>query len=122
MTTQEFKIDTITIAITNISEMVNFYETVFNCGFTEIEAYGTTLFSGNLAGIKILLCPNEVACVNAEKNRHQFDFLVTNLDNVICLAQASNGTLSGDIIKSADKKAVTIIDPDGNTMNFIQKI
>jgi predicted enzyme related to lactoylglutathione lyase len=91
--TQVLEISNITIAIENIVQMVKFYETVFNCKFSKIDLYGTTLFSGNLVGTKILLCPNEIAGVKAEKNRHQFDFKVANINEVILLAKAAGGEI-----------------------------
>jgi hypothetical protein len=32
---------------------------------------GTTLYEGKLAGVGLLLCPNEIARAKAEQNRHQ---------------------------------------------------
>ena len=122
MTNQDFKIDRITIAVTNVDQMVKFYKTVFKCELKESKAYGTILYSGKLGDIKILLCPNEIAGVKADQNRQQFDFIVTDLDKIIQDSKVSGGKMKGDITTSDKQKSVTIVDPDGNTIVFIQTI
>ena len=118
MTNQEFKISKITIAVTNINAMVTFYKTVFKCEFTENKVYGTTLFSGTLGDIKLLLCPNEIAGVKAEQNRQQFEFTVKDLDVLIHDAKTAGGTIKDEIHTSGKERSVTVVDPDGNTIVF----
>jgi len=121
MSNADFKIEKITVAVTHMTQMHAFYTAVFKCELKAIQNYGTTLYAGAIGDIDILLCPNEIAGVKAEQNRQQFDFIVTNLDLVIRDAKTSGGKLQEDVHVSEKQKTVTIIDPDGNTIVFIQK-
>ncbi len=118
---QPFKVDQITIAVTNVNQMVTFYETVFKCILKEEEINGIKLYLGELAGVKILLCPNKLAKVNAQQNRHQFHFIVTDLGEVIKDVIATRGIIKEEIISTNKLKTVTIIDPDKNTIVFTEK-
>jgi len=118
----DFKLEQIAIAATDISKMVKFYKAVFKIEFAETKAYGTTLFAGKVGDIRILLAPNEIAGVKAEENRHQFDFIVQDIDELIKIAEESGGKLQGNIENNNKEKTVTILDPDNNTMNFKQKL
>lgn len=120
MKKQQFKIAKLTIAITNITEMLLFYENIFDCNFKKNSFQGYTLYISELAGIPIQLCPNELANVIAEQNRQQFDFIVTNLHQIIPKVKAYNGIVRGEIITLENGKAVTIVDPDGNTIVLIE--
>ncbi|WP_408039674.1 VOC family protein [Tenacibaculum amylolyticum] len=121
MKKQQFKIAKLTIAVTNITEMVSFYENVFNCNFKKNNFQGYTLYSSEIAGIPIQLCPNVLANVVAEQNRQQFDFVVTDLNQIISKVKAYNGIVRGEIESLQEGKAVTVVDPDGNTIVFIEK-
>lgn len=118
----DFKIHNITIAVSNVEAMVAFYRTVFKCKLKEKNLFGTTLYTGQLGEINIVLCPNEIAGVKAEQNRQQFDFLITDLDKLIVDAKSSGGSILGEINATDTSKTVTVIDPDGNTIVFVQKL
>jgi len=118
MNKSPFKLSKITIAITNINEMVNFYQTVFKCEFNEVSIANTTLYSGNLFGIKILLCPNELAGVIAQQNRQQFDIEVAGIKTVLQDVIKANGKIKEPY--NSETKTASVIDPDGNTIVFIE--
>ena len=59
--------------------MVRFYDTRFGTQLKAREASGTTLYNGSLAGILLVICPNETAGVEAEQSRHQLAFRVVDL-------------------------------------------
>lgn len=122
MTNEAFEISKITIAVTNTEKMVAFYRNVYKCSFSELDVNGITLYSGKLGGIGILLCPNTLAGVKAEQSRHQFDYIVDDLEQLVRTALASGGMLQGKIEITGDRKSATIIDPDGNTTIFIQEL
>lgn len=122
MKNRNFTISQITVAITNIDMMVQFYETVFRCEFSKKEAFGTTLYFGKLGDMDLLLCPNHVAGVEAKQNRQQFDFRVSDLDSIIHNVEISGGRLQGEISVMETLKAATIMDPDGNTIVFIEEL
>lgn len=112
------KILKITIAVTNTTEMVNFYNTVFNSNLKEIATYGTKLYSGNFIGLELLLCPNEIAGVNAKQNRQQFDISVSDINSVLDKVIKNSGTIKEVYNKTT--KSASVIDPDGNTIVFIE--
>ncbi|MGF1504174.1 MAG: hypothetical protein ACFB51_03405 [Anaerolineae bacterium] len=49
----------------------------------------TPFYLGRLAGFELLLCPNDIAEVNAEKNRIQLRFTVPDIEAVVRLANAT---------------------------------
>ena len=114
------KISQVTLAVTNSKEMVNFYRNVFNAQFNEFDAMGEKMYSGNISGLNLLLCPNTIAGVDAKQSRHQFDYDTEDLDVVVKSALDSGGSVMGDIAENDKQRYATIIDPDGNTMNFYQ--
>ena len=118
MDESNFTLSKITIAITNINEMVFFYKTVFKCEFNEVSIANTTLYSGNLFGIKILLCPNELAGVIAQQNRQQFDIEVTDIKTVLQDVIKANGKVKETY--NPETKTASVTDPDGNTIVFIE--
>ncbi len=119
---KNIKISQVTIAVNNIEKMAEFYGNVFSTELESFEAMNSKFYTGIIAGIFTMFCPNSIAGVSAEQNRHQFDYLVEDLDEVIKIALSSHGTLKEEISVNEKEKVGTIIDPDGNTINFIQKI
>ncbi|MFT5195903.1 MAG: putative enzyme related to lactoylglutathione lyase [Cellvibrionaceae bacterium] len=87
----------ITIAPVKTAEMVQFYNAVFDAQLEPFSAFGTTLFSGTLAGIELLFCPNEILDIKAEKNRQQLSFIVDDLGLMLQKVQANGGSLMGDL-------------------------
>ena len=49
--------------------MVDFYASVFQAEFQSVEAYGAMLFRGNIAGLDMLLYPQELAGIHTDQNR-----------------------------------------------------
>jgi predicted enzyme related to lactoylglutathione lyase len=110
----------LTLATTDTPGMVAFYNAVFDAGLEPVAAYGTTLYRGRLAGLGLLLCPNEIAGVDAQQNRHQLRFHVARLDEVIARAQATGGSLKGEIGEDRGRRLAAVVDPDGNTMELVE--
>ncbi|MGH7495035.1 MAG: VOC family protein [bacterium] len=121
MQTLQFSLICITLATTRLPEMTAFYDKVFDAHMHAKPMLGTTLYTGNIAGIRLLLCPNEIAGVKAEQNRHQLKFKVTDLDALLRQVNAAGGAPVGEIVASAQGKTVAVRDPDGNTIEFIQQ-
>src|SRR5687767_3733338 len=116
-------IDHITFAVTNIEAMVAFYNTVFDMSLEAIELAPDTIgYYGKLAGILTLLCPNSLARVDAQQNRHQFDFVVEDVEATLALALANGGTALGELQEHQGIRIASVYDPDGNSMVFKQKI
>ena len=112
------QITQMTLATTRTPEMVKFYDTLFGTALQATKAYGTTLYKGNLAGIPLLLCPNEIAGVQAEQSRHQFALRVENLSTLLQLVETAGGTIETPITDSMT--SAVLRDPDGNTVEISQ--
>jgi|GEM_PF-669066 len=118
MAAQEFRVASIALAVENLEPTVRFYEKVFNAVFEPLEGTDRKIYAGKLLGFDFLLASNELAGVNAEQSRHQFDIVVNDLDSVLQRVTEAGGTIRE---QQTDRgvRTVTIVDPDGNTMLFI---
>ena len=107
-----------TLATTHTAEMVRFYDALFSTRFQAVEAYGTTLYHGTLAGIPLVICPNEIAGVEAKQSRHQLTLRVADLSGLLQLVEIAGG----GVHTAAAESVVSAIlrDPDGNTIEVIQ--
>ena len=115
-----FAIGKVTIAITNVDAMVEFYSNVFDVKFSTFDVGELQLYSGRIAGLNVLLCPNELAGVEAQQNRTQFDYVVSDLNRIKERALEHGGTIKegqGDVSAGF----ITVIDPDNNTIVFIHQ-
>ena len=115
-----YTIEGLTIAITHMEQMVNFYSQVFNISFEKREMYGSTLYSGEWGGLKLLFCPAEIARNTAVQNRHQFDILVSDLQSTMELAIKHGGKLMGEVVEDDNTQSIGIYDPDNNSLIFKQ--
>ena len=118
MPSSSIQITQMTLATTHMPEMVRFYDTLFGTELQATEAYGTTLYRGILAGIPLLLCPNDIAGVEAEQSRHQFAFRVANLSALLGLVETTRGRIETPMTDSMT--AAVLRDPDGNTIEVTQ--
>ncbi len=116
-----FGIGKVTMAITHMEAMVRFYESVFDTRFESFEAMGERFYQGRLFGCVVLFCPNRIAGVVADQNRHQFDLLTDQIDAVVRRAVDAGGTARDETGPNGGVKTVRITDPDGNTMVVIQR-
>ena len=114
------KLNKITIAPINVKKMVQFYNAVFDTNLKPFEAIGTTFYNGQLAGIDLLFCPNEILDIKAEKNRQQLSFVVEDIKAVIQKVQANGGGLMGELQEGAQGKACGVTDPDGNSIELVE--
>ena len=118
MPSSSVQLTQITLAATRIPEMVKFYDTLFGTELQAIAAYGTTLYHGRLAGIPLVICPNEIAGVKAEQSRHQLTLRVADLLGLLQIVEIAGG----GIHSSAAEAIISAIlrDPDGNTIEVVQ--
>jgi predicted enzyme related to lactoylglutathione lyase len=115
------QIDRITLAITHMDTMVNFYNLVFDAELRPLEPmHGIQFYGGQLAGINLLFCPNEIAGVVAQQNRHQFRFVVDDLDAMRSKAVQFGGDILDDMRLTETSKSGSVRDPEGNTTELIQ--
>lgn len=115
-----YQIEGMTIAIKNRKEMVAFYANTFNIQFEEKEMYGTTLYTSVWGGLKLLFCPAEIAGNTADQNRHQFDVIVPDLEQLIELTTKNGGKPMGAIVENEHFWSIGIYDPDKNSIVFKQ--
>ena len=107
-----------TLATTRTVEMVRFYDALFETQFQAQEIQGATFYNGTLAGIPILICPNEVARVEAEQSRHQLAVRVADLKSLLGQVESAGGLIETPITESMTEAILR--DPDGNTIEVIQ--
>lgn len=111
----------ITLAATRVEEVTDFYNAVFGAKLEpDVEAYADdiTFYRGTLAGIPLLVVPNEVAGVVAEQSRHQLHLAVGDLDAALVAAQEMGGKVDEEVTAGDEgaPRTVVVRDPDGNTL------
>jgi len=116
----DYKIEGMTMAITNMEPMLDFYANVFNIEFEEKEMYNSKLYSGVWGGLNLLFCPAEIAGNKAVQNRHQFDIVVSDLPKVVELTAKHGGKPMGEIVEGESAWSIGIYDPDKNSILFKQ--
>ena len=57
----DYQIEGMTMAITNMEQMLDFYSNTFNILFTEKEMYDSKLYSGVWGAFNLLFCPAKIA-------------------------------------------------------------
>ena len=112
----------ITIAAVDVAQMVSFYNAVFAADLQPFAAFGTTLYRGQLAGLQFIFCPNDFLHIQAEKNRQQFTFTVSDITWVVETAVSHGGTITQPINTANGTQYAGIADPDGNTIELKQPL
>jgi predicted enzyme related to lactoylglutathione lyase len=110
----------VTIAPNNVPAMVHFYNQVFEAGLEPFAAFGTTLYKGQLAGLRLVFCPNEFLGIQAEKNIQQFGFAVSDIKAIVNRAVAAGG--QGEIQESEQGRIGSLYDPDGNSIELTESL
>jgi predicted enzyme related to lactoylglutathione lyase len=108
----------VTIAVNQMQPMVTFYNRVLEANLSPFEAAGATFYRGSISGLEILLCPNEIARVDAKQNRKQLTFVVPDLRKILETVESAGGHV---VNQSDDGTICGVSDPDGNTLEFIQQ-
>lgn len=115
-----YQIEGMTMAITNMDQMLAFYSNVFNIEFKEQELNGFKLYAGKWGDLKLLFCPAELARNQATQNRHQFDVIVPDLEDIIRMISSYGGKSMGNKAEGENEWSVGVYDPDMNSINFKQ--
>ncbi|MBF2053239.1 MAG: VOC family protein [Candidatus Sericytochromatia bacterium] len=112
----------ITLAATDLQAMKTFYDRVFQAGFEVQQTPAGAFYHGQIAGLALTLVPNTIAQVRAEQNRQQLSFLVPDLDAALSKAELAGGERHGEVLEGPQGKQAAILDPDGNTIEFLQQV
>ncbi len=111
----------LTVAAINMTEMVEFYNAVFDARLIATVHIGEEQFyAGTLCGMKLTFCPNSIAGVIAEQNRQQLRFQVADIEAVMAKGVANHGNEINPIEEYKGAKVASLADPDGNTIEFVE--
>jgi len=113
-----FQLAKMTLATTRTVEMVRFYDTLFDTQIQAKEIQGVTFYNGTLAGVPVLICPNEIARVDAKQSRHQLAIQVGDLKSLLQNIESTGGSIETPMTESMTMAIVR--NPDGNTIEVIQ--
>lgn len=116
MNSKKFQIEGMTMAVTSMKPMLDFYSGFFDISFTEQNMFNSKLYQGKWGDLNLLFCPAEVARNSAKQNRHQFDIVVEDIEASIKLATSFGGKPMGDITDDNGVLSVGIYDPDNNSI------
>jgi predicted enzyme related to lactoylglutathione lyase len=109
-------IQRITLAVEDMDSMVEFYNAIFGCGLAPLS--GSPLSKGLFADVELIVCPNSVAGVIADANRHQFRLIVEDPEALATRIEAAGGSVTNR--DTFDGKAVVgVADPEGNTYELV---
>lgn len=113
----DFKIEGLTLAVTDMEKMLQFYSHVFGIKFARQELGSAVLYAGKWGNMQILFCPAQIAGNTAKQNRHQFDIVTEDLENMFAKVKESGGEMMGSVTTASDgSKSIGIYDPDKNSM------
>jgi predicted enzyme related to lactoylglutathione lyase len=118
MADSSVQLSQITLATTRTPEMVKFYDAIFGTQLQAVVSYGTTLYHGTLAGIPLVICPNEIAGVEAKQSRHQLTLRVAHLSGLLQIVEIAGGGVHTSVAESV--VSAILRDPDDNTIEVIQ--
>ena len=114
-------ISRVTLATTNMTAMTRFYNEVFAAGLRRTVVGGAVMELGTLAGVELLLCPNEIARVDAALNRHMFRIAVDDVASVLERVRRAGGTVDAPPALIDGRRLAAVRDPDGNTIELTER-
>ncbi len=113
-------IDKVTLAVASMDKMVAFYSHVLGVDFEAREMFGHVLHSGHWKGIELLLCPKDLAGVDADINTIQLRFQITDLAAAHARGLAQGGVSLNEPGSSEGVLSSALRDPDGNSLELIE--
>ncbi|HVZ38727.1 MAG TPA: VOC family protein [Candidatus Kapabacteria bacterium] len=123
MADNAFQLMQIDIAATNTEAMVRFYEAVYGTTFNSFDiGPDMKIYSGTVAGMKIVMAPNEIAGVVAEQSRYQFELAVDGFDGVLDRVKSAGGSIREIEGGNGAPRVATVLDPDNNTTVLHEKL
>lgn len=108
------------LTVSDMKQMSDFYEHVFQIKFSPVEMGSFRCFIGQIPNLFTLqLVPKELTGNEAEQNLQQFNFSTKNLDFIIKESLKHGGSQVGDIRHQDGKRIFSVQDPDRNYIVFI---
>jgi predicted enzyme related to lactoylglutathione lyase len=111
-------IERITLAVEDMDSMVEFYNAIFGCDLVPLT--GSPVSKGRFAGVELVVCPNSVAGVIAEQNRHQFRLIVEDAEALAMRIEEAGGAVVNRDVWDG-KAVVGVADPEGNTYELVSQ-
>ena len=117
-------IEGMSMAISKVDPMLAFYTHIFNIKFEKRQGFDTVMYFAKWRGLKLLFVPVQLAGEEGAlvQNKHQFDVIVPDIDQLISRVNRYGGKITGALIDDGIQKTVHAKDPDGNTFIFKQNI
>ena len=114
-------IDKIVIAVGDLDKMGFFYSAVFGVKLNDVDVGNAKMKTGLWGTMEFLLCPKELAGIKANQNTIQLRFVVKDIDLVLKRAKETGGQIITNIQSTHGVKTAAVRDPDGNSIELIQK-
>ena len=117
-------IEGMSMAISKVQPMLDFYSHIFNIKFEKRQGFDTVMYFAKWRGLKLLFVPVQLAGEEGAlvQNKHQFDIIVPDMDQLISRVNRYGGKLTGALIDDGIQKTIHAKDPDGNTFIFKQNL
>ncbi|HLT21356.1 MAG TPA: VOC family protein [Thermomicrobiales bacterium] len=108
-----------TLASERVDASMHFYRSVFGQEFVPVRLGDVTLYRGSIAGMGMVICPSGMAAVHANRSRHQLQFQVENVEQLIERCEAAGGKVHTPLMDHNGRDYAVVCDPDNNTIEFV---
>lgn len=110
----------IALATTRMAAMRHFYNQLFDAKLEAVNTPQGTFYQGEIGQLLFTLVPNDVAKIEARQNRHQMTFWVDDIEKTLHAAIQAGGVKMQQSLETDTGKLLAVLDPDGNTLEFIE--
>lgn len=107
-----------TIASPDTRRLARFYRATLGAELKDLEINGSALYRGTLAGLTVVICPTEMAGVEANRSRHQLRFEVADVPATVEQAVVTGGQIHTEVTQTGDRVTAVVTDPDNNTIEI----
>lgn len=112
-------IDKITLAVEHMDAVKQFYSHVFEVSFHPMMFAGRELFAATLGSMELLLCPKDLAGVDASINTVQLRFVLDNVEGAYERGMAHGGIALTEPQEREGRMHASLRDPDRNSLELI---
>lgn len=114
------KIDKITMAVGDMDAMRHFYASTFGIQFHPFTLAERELFTGQLGEMEFMLCPKDLAGVDANINTVQIRLVIDDVETAYHTGLNSGGSNLSGVQEIEGRLHASLRDPDGNSLEIIQ--